>query len=532
MFAVFFLNAFAKHFESCCTPFTSERNDALLTKYKQRRINYVGSSLNDKYFFDVELINNLIFSMKKGRASGLDELSCEHLMNCHPIVIVILSKLFNWFLKLGHVPLAFGTSYTVPVPKCDCRTRSMSVDDFRGISISPVISKLFELAILDRFRSFFSTSDHQFGFKKNIGCRDAIYCVRNVIENFISRGSTVNMCTLDLSKAFDRMNHSVLFLKLMDRNLPVPLLMILETWFGISTTCVKWLGHVSNFFTLRAGVRQGGVMSPVLFSISIDSLPEIIKLANAGCYTSTICCSIFLYADDIVLLSPTVTGLRMLLASCEKELVDIDMRINTKKSFCIRFGPKFDVQCSELKSLDGSVLEWVDNCRYLGVTFVSGSKLRCSFDNAKCKFFRAFNAIYGKVGRIASEEVVLNLIRTKCMPILLHATEACPLLSRNIQSFDFSVTRLFMKILHTGSPELVKECLLNFNFLPVKYQLRIRTVNFLQKYIASLNSICFLFIDNAKRQIMEIFADCIIRPKTACEYRNVIMDQFVSGLLT
>ena len=165
------------------------------------------------------------------------------------------------------------------------------------------------------------------------------------------------------------------------------------------------------------------------------------------------------------------------------------------------------------------------------MTFVSGSNFCCSFDNAKVKFFRGFNAIYSKVGRIASEEVVVNLIRKKCMPILLYATEACPLLSRNIQSLDFSVTRLFMKILRTGSPELVKDCLFNFNFLPVKYQLRIRTVCFLQKFIASLNSICFLFIHNAKRQIKEIFADCNPRPKTACEYRNSILDQFDSGLL-
>ena len=109
------------------------------------------------------------------------------------------------FVSLGHVPQGFGASYTVPIPKCDGHTRALCVDDFRGISISPVLSKLFELAILDRFSNFFATSDCQFGFKKNIGCRDAVYCVRNVVENFISHDSTVNVCTLDLSKAFDRM---------------------------------------------------------------------------------------------------------------------------------------------------------------------------------------------------------------------------------------------------------------------------------------------------------------------------------------
>ena len=402
---------FAKYFESCCMPFNNKRNDELQAQYNERRADYVGCPINNNQQIDVELLSNLIASMKKGKAAGLDELSCEHLMYCHPIIVIILSRLFNLFIELGHVPQGFGASYTVPIPKCDGRTRALSVDDFRGISISPVISKLFELAILDRFSNFFTTSDHQFGFKKNIGCRDAIYCVRHAIENFISHGSTVNACTLDLSKAFDRLNHYVLFLKLMDRNLPAPLLTLLEMWFNISATCVKWCGHTSSFFSLRAGVRQGGVLSPLLFSLAIDSIVSKIKSANVGCYISTICCCIFLYADDILLLSPTVTGLQILLSVCEKELVELDMRINAKKSMCIRFGPRYNVQCTELVLLDGSTLKWVDNCRYLGVFFVGGRTFRCCYDNAKSKFFRAFNSIFAKVGRAASEEVVISLFR-------------------------------------------------------------------------------------------------------------------------
>jgi len=71
----------------------------------------------------------------------------------------ILVKLFNLFVATGHIPTTFGTSYrpTVPIPKCDGRTKALFVDDFRGISISPVVSKLFEMAILDRFSKFFET---------------------------------------------------------------------------------------------------------------------------------------------------------------------------------------------------------------------------------------------------------------------------------------------------------------------------------------------------------------------------------------
>jgi len=80
---------------------------------------------------------------------------------------------------------------------------------------------------------------------------------------------------------------------------------------------------------------------------------------------------------------------------------------------------------------------------------------------------------------------VLSLIRAKCLPILLYATEACPLLSRNRNLFAFTVTRLFMKLFRTVSPAVVRCYQLTFNFLPVHSQHDIRTANFLQMFIAS-----------------------------------------------
>jgi hypothetical protein len=143
----------------------------------------------------------------------------------------------------------------------------------------------------------------------------------------------VNVCTIDLSKAFDKVNRYALFVKLMKRKLPIKLLKVLELLFSTAVTCVKFNGNVSKFFSLLAGVRQGGVLSPVLFAVFIDDLVLKVKDTNAGCYFSSICASIFLYADDILLISPTISGLQCLLSICEHELSDLDMRINV--SVCV-----------------------------------------------------------------------------------------------------------------------------------------------------------------------------------------------------
>ena len=99
------------------------------------------------------------------------------------------------------------------------------------------------------------------------------------------------MCMLDLSKAFDRTNHHALFIILMQRNLPVQLLALIEFWFRVSVTCVNWKGHFSAFYSLTAGVRQGGVLSPFLFSVYIDGIVD----TNVGCYIGI--CHMLLYCS-------------------------------------------------------------------------------------------------------------------------------------------------------------------------------------------------------------------------------------------
>ena len=114
------------------------------------------------------------------------------------------------------IPEAFGTSYTVPIPKGNNRTIA-SVSDFRGISISPVISKVFENCLLKIYGNFLYSSPNQFGFKKGLGCTHAIYTFQTVVNHYVTNGSTVNLCTLDLKiigKEFQKKCYKTIFRKI------------------------------------------------------------------------------------------------------------------------------------------------------------------------------------------------------------------------------------------------------------------------------------------------------------------------------
>jgi len=202
-----------------------------------------------------------------------------------------------------------------------------------------------------------------------MSCGHAIYTLRSVIDYYVNYGTAVNACSIDLSKAFDRMNHNALFLKLMDRNITSNFLFLLEKWLSVSISCVKWGSSYSEFFQLLCGGRQGGALSPFLFAIFVDSIVDRVKATGLGCYLNSVCVSILLYADDIVLSAPSVTALQCLLEVCERELDNIDMLINAKKSYCIRIGSRFKIDCHPLVTKDTRELKWCGSIRYCILVF-------------------------------------------------------------------------------------------------------------------------------------------------------------------
>jgi len=121
---------------------------------------------------------------------------------------------------------------------------------------------------------------------------------------------------LDASKAFDKTNHNLLFAKLIKRNAPMCILRLLLIWYRQQIMQVKWGTNSSSPFTVTSGVRQGGVLSPYLFAVYLDELSIQLGSARVGCTVGNMVVNHLMFADDICVFSPSISGLQCLLNIC------------------------------------------------------------------------------------------------------------------------------------------------------------------------------------------------------------------------
>ena len=112
----------------------------------------------------------------------------------------------------------------------------------------------------------------QFGFKENHSTTMCTVILREVIQNYIEGHSNVYCCLLDASKAFDKVHYGKLFTILLARNVSPHVIRLLIDSYVRQQACVSWNGFKSNYFILHNGVKQGGVLSPILFTMYIDNL--------------------------------------------------------------------------------------------------------------------------------------------------------------------------------------------------------------------------------------------------------------------
>ena len=348
-------------------------NDLLITNGKDI-ITHCDANIDDDndaythtHVITVAHVKNAIHKMKCGKSDCIDGILSDNFKEGTDSLYTLISLLFSAMLMHGVPPAGLLISSLVPIPK-NKRGNKCDSENYRQIAISSLMGKLFDSIVLEEQQDSLFTDLLQFGFKKKSSTVVCTSLLKETIEYYNENNTDCYLLLLDASKAFDRVEYMKLFNTLRDRKMCPLVLRLLMNMYINQQIQVKWNSTMSMKSSISNGVKQGGCLSPNLFSVYLNKLIEILRNCNIGCRYGNHYMGVYCYADDLSLLSPTFTGLQEMLKICELYANNYDIIFNAKKSQLLYFGCNSSIipDTANLVMQNGQSIQYVNKCSHLG----------------------------------------------------------------------------------------------------------------------------------------------------------------------
>ena len=421
-----------KSVNNCKTPLPSnidgvsgpEEISQLWRQHYSELLNCVKSDLfivdNVEFSSDVIVtpaeVHEAMIKLKDNKACGLDNITAEHIKLASEKLCPLMAMCYTGLLVHGVLPDSMLSVVLVPVIK-DKVGKINSSDNYRPIALASVLSKVLEAVLLGRVEKYVLTTDNQFGFKKKLGTDLCIYVLKEILHKYNVQNTTMFMCFIDASKAFDRVNHKKLFFKLTKSGVPGFLTRILGYWYSHQTMRVKWGNVTSAPFLVTNGVRQGGILSPFLFNVYMNDLSMSLNRCGTGCRVGDSIINHIMYADDLVILSPCTAGLQQLLKICSQYGEECDIKYNASKSKIMIIRSREDKRSPfPAFYLAGTALSECSEIKYLGHIIANDLSDDGDIYRQRQKLYVQANMLCRKFS-MCSEPVKISLFKAYCTPL-------------------------------------------------------------------------------------------------------------------
>jgi len=317
-------------------------------------------------------IKAAITHLKTEKAAGPDETVAEMFKYTTVIVIPYLKKLFNAIFDTGRFPRSWSKSLIVPLHK----KGSVDVpDNYRGISLISVLSKLFTFVLHQRLQCWTEENkiiaEEQAGFRKGYSTIDNVFVLHSIIQKYLIRHKKLYVAFIDYKKAFDTINRNVLWSILIKLGIGRKMYNVLRSMYSNVQSCVRCQTGCSEYFSCSKGLKQGCVLSPLLFSCMLQEMTsEVCKYGKHGVQLHPDITIVFtlLFADDVALCSDTVVGLQNQLDLLKEHSDKLGLEVNTNKSKVVVFRNGGYLARHEKWHIGRNEMEVVNEYRYLGIT--------------------------------------------------------------------------------------------------------------------------------------------------------------------
>jgi hypothetical protein len=356
--------------------------------------------------FSMEELNICLKKLGKNKAPGQDGIPNEIWKSLPESTKIELLKVFNELFAHNNFPENWSEIIISPLYK---KEDPNLPNNYRPISLVNTVLKLFTQIISNRLLSWSEKnkviSDYQAAFKRKSGCANHVFLLTTTLQYNLNKGRKVYGLFIDMSQAFDTVNHKRLWVKLQNMGVSSKIIKTLNSIYSTAKARVRTNYDISEVFPIEKGVLQGETVSPVLWNLYIEDLIHDldnsetlpIKILNRSIHA-------LLYADDIVLLAYTPFELQKKINVLSKYFAENSLKINLTKTKFIIFSKRKDNSKPRIVWRD-EIIERVTKYTYLGVPISENLK----FKDAKLHFTKKAEKALSEIKSLIYRSKMQNL---------------------------------------------------------------------------------------------------------------------------
>ena len=408
-----------------------------ITDLVQQTLENASHTFEDR--FTLEELIKAIKRLKNNKSAGPDRIIAEMLKASTPEIMLLILKIMNKIRTTFQYPTKWGIGITSLLFK---EGDDDDPGNYRAITVTDTLAKVLAILINERMETWSKENniirDEQIGFEKKTRSADHLFVLKTIMDKYKSEGKKVYACFIDFQKAFDSVWRTGLLYKLIKSGLNMNTIKLIKNMYEKTSQTLKLNGGISKLFRTYKGVRQGCILSPKLFNLFINDIPNIFD--NSCCPVTIhdkVNINCLMYADDLVLLSETASGLQSCLYKLHQYTEKWGLKLNLKKTKIMIFQNQ-GKRKTEQFIFGSQIVQHADEYKYLGTIITYTGNFKLNEVNLKKKGLRASFLIFKQIGRNAKPSSAIKIFEKVVEPILLYNCEitgACIPKSWNKEKF-------------------------------------------------------------------------------------------------
>ena len=390
-------------------------------------------------------IRKALKSLKNGKAAGTDNIPAEVLKEGGSSIVDQLHYLLNQIWTTEEIPTEWKKGLLVKLPK---KGDLSQCGKWRGITLLSIPSKVLTKIILERMKDALDLTlrEEQAGFRKERSCTDQIATLRVIVEQTIEWQTPLYVCFVDFEKAFDSIDRQTIWNILLHYGVPVKIVNIIRKLYEGFFCKVIHNGRLSDEFEISSGVRQGCLLSPLLFLVVLDWVTRT-AYANSGKgiqWTLEKKLEDLEFADDLALLSHRLQDMQDKITALVDIAKKVGLKISKEKTKLMRIKNEQDAPIN----IEGSELEDINEFVYLG-SKISQTGGTDEDIQARINKARQVFAMLRPVWRVTtiSTNTKLRIFNSNVKSVLLYGSETWRVLSSTSSKIQAFINRCLRQIL-------------------------------------------------------------------------------------